>query len=719
MPISKIKKAVDIVNQYGLGFCLYRAKYSLVKKTGLLKKKFPDQPWSEIKLDDWLQSSFKGDLEKFLKSQQNNQRNFFINQTNISNINIAYQDLIKEQADKILDHQFCFFFNTYHTLGNPPDWFLNPVTQRRANDQQHWCDTDFFDPALGDIKFIWEPSRFAWTYSLIRAYAATGDEKYLERFWELFEHWLQENQPNIGPNYSCGQECSIRLMAMCFAYFHLKNHSLTTDERLKKLLLAIVVHTDRIYHNIDFAISTRTNHSIIEAAGIYMVGLCFPEFQKSELWHKQGKTILKQEILKQLYPDGSYIQHSMNYHRLMLQGILWSLILSEINEDAFGQEVHQRVESSLEFLYEMVDPNQGYVPIYGANDGALIIPLNTCDYRDYRPVIQLGYTFFKEKSAYDKGLWDEDILWLLGPKEQPGIIPTQRGNKQYSHGGYYTLGSSDSWAMIRCHSFKDRPSHADMLHFDLWWKGLNILRDAGTYMYNCDQPWQNYFGSTKAHNTVVVDEQSQMRKSGHFMWFDWVKSELEQYHVFPESRAVYFQGCHHGYAAKGIIHRRSVAHFDQKTWIVVDDLLGVGEHHVELNWHLLDMKSQHSDHKLDIETPHGPIQMITLSSADDLQHHFISGDEKKPFGWCSTYYGDRIAMPVFSSETNATLPLRCITILSLGEAGMTAEFNHELLSVFDQGDIRRFECHLGELTNSPSMVINKIITNSNEIDFKK
>ena len=28
--------------------------------------------------------------------------------------------------------------------------------------------------------------------------------KYAEKFWSLFELWLEANQPNTGPNYACG-----------------------------------------------------------------------------------------------------------------------------------------------------------------------------------------------------------------------------------------------------------------------------------------------------------------------------------------------------------------------------------------------------------------------------------------------------------------------------------------------------------------------------------
>ncbi|MDP3186280.1 MAG: hypothetical protein Q8M58_13520, partial [Anaerolineales bacterium] len=40
---------------------------------------------------------------------------------------------------------------------------------------------------IPDIKFIWEPARFGWAFTLGRAYHISKDEKYAEAFWRFFE----------------------------------------------------------------------------------------------------------------------------------------------------------------------------------------------------------------------------------------------------------------------------------------------------------------------------------------------------------------------------------------------------------------------------------------------------------------------------------------------------------------------------------------------------
>jgi len=634
----------------------------------LLKLKFPARPWSKITLAYLVGPYVDHQPKGFLQTHQSNGRRFFFEGSNPPGLNKDYDGKVMSLADEILQNRFQYFFYKNHDLGPGPDWFLNPVTGKRGKAQLHWCDIDLFDPDVGDIKFIWEPSRFAWVYTLVRAYAASGDEKYAEKFWSLFESWLEANQPNTGPNYACGQECAIRLMAMCFAFYGLDNSKASTVERKIKLVIAIAVHADRIEKNIDFAISTRTNHSLTEAVGLYTVGTLFPELKGSERWLKTGKKVLTSEGLKQIYSDGSYSQHSMNYHRLMLQDFLWALRLGELNGDLFCDELVFGCKKAVNFLYQMQDGTAGHVPNYGPNDGALLVPLNSCDYLDYRPVLQAANYLFNKERIYETGPWDEDLLWFFGQEALTASIkPPSRKDTMYKRGGYYTFRNNESWAMMRCHSYSDRPGHADMLHLDLWWKGYNILRDSGTYMYNCGEPWQSYFSSTSAHNAITVDKVDQMTRALRFMWFDWTKAKLAM-HKSLESVKI-MQGEHYGYCRKGenIIHRRAVLSWEDICWLIVDDVLGTGTHQVGLYWQLCDCDYELKGNTLTLQTEQGQVCLVMLDSAGDGRCECFTGDDG-PIGWQSLYYGSREPAPTLVRSEKVDLPVRFVTLVSLGDS---------------------------------------------------
>src|SRR5690606_21719825 len=85
----------------------------------------------------------------------------------------------------------------------------------------------------------------------------------------------------------------------------------------------------------------------------------------------------------------------------------------------------------------------------------------------------------------------------------------------------YVFKEKEVLTFIRCGSHKDRPSQADNLHLDIWYKGENVLQDAGSYKYNTTTDLLKYFMGTESHNTVMIDEYDQMKKGSRFIWYKW------------------------------------------------------------------------------------------------------------------------------------------------------------------------------------------------------
>jgi hypothetical protein len=131
-----------------------------------------------------------------------------------------------------------------------------------------------------------------------------------------------------------------------------------------------------------------------------------------------------------------------------------------------------------------------------------------------------------------------------------------------------------SWAYLRVANLTGRPGHADQLHLDLWWRGLNIAQDAGTYLYNAAPPWDNALTCTGVHNTVTVNGLDQMERAGRFLYVNRAQARLLSRDRARDGSAEWLLAEHDGYRRQGVIHQRNVESFTGG-WRVTDWLLPV------------------------------------------------------------------------------------------------------------------------------------------------
>jgi hypothetical protein len=525
---------------------------------------------------------------------------------------------------------------------------------------QHWTDYETNAKLLStlhspffDIKYLWEPARFGFAFTLGRAYHLTQDNKYAEAFWKYFESFTQNNPANLGPHWMNGQEVAIRLMAFVWAYHVFESAPATSAERSAALCGSIHQHASRIPPTLAYARSQNNNHLLTEAAGIYTAGLFF----KNAAWRKLGWQWFNFALQTQIGGYGEYIQHSTNYHRVMLQTALW---INFIKADVFSTGSSQALARSTHWLFSLVDTASGLVPNLGANDGALIFPLSVTPFDDYRPTVQAAARAFLRNSL-TSGVWDEMSLWF-------GLKASSRVSDSDA---YLTdnLRAKHSWGYLRTSNFKSRLSHIDQLHFDLWWRGLNIAQDAGTYLYNADPPWDNPLVTTRVHNTITVDHKDQMTRAGRFLVLDWAGAFAKPVIELDENILHKIKAYHTGYRWRGIKHERMVTVFEDDFWRVEDRLLSSRrtERVYRLHWLLIDgewgLENNKDKTTLQIRTSAGMIKLAVSSSASDTHQvslvragEVLHGErDVKPYeGWFSRNYGEK--HPALSFMLEVTSP---------------------------------------------------------------
>jgi hypothetical protein len=469
----------------------------------------------------------------------------------------------------------------------------------------HWTEIalEAENGAGEDIKFTWEPGRFGWVFSLGRAYHLSRDERYAEAFWRHSEIFLGANPPNTGAQWVSAQEVALRLVALVFGAQVFATSPYSTDPRLRRLDAAIASHAARIPPTLAYARAQNNNHLLSEAAGLLTAGEFLPGHPAARRWRELGWKWLNRGLCTQIGVDGSYTQHSTNYHRLVLQIALWVTVLGR----EFPAETQARLAAATRWLSRLVDPLSGRAPNLGPNDGAFFLPLSSCPFDDYRPVIQAASLAFLGAAAFPAGAWDELALWLgivpkttsalpneeaqapAGGLQQPApqiiedsenelperSLTISREAEDSQAPAVLRLETSSAWAYLRAARFHDRPGHADQLHLDLWWRGLNVAQDAGTYLYNARTPWNNPLSGTAFHNTLTVNGQNQMLRAGKFLWLDWAQASGCSPEVDQNQGSLCAE--HDGYRRLGVIHRRTVTTEAGTSWVVQDELLPAGE----------------------------------------------------------------------------------------------------------------------------------------------
>jgi hypothetical protein len=678
-PMSKIATMLQVSRAFGVRDGMLRLEYELQRGSGLLS-------WRMRSVQGWDSWSLKriatgAGAEQMRTARRDGTPPFFF--TEARSIGASIREVIRldgeksvlAEAERILTGNLPFFGALSFASEFPPQWFRNPVTGQSVSPHQPWTQMRFASPAYGDLKFILEPSRFLFAYPLVRAYALSGDERFPQAFWSAIEDWARRSPPMGGPLWICGQECSLRILAWSFALHAFIHSRSTTNERVALLLSMIAAHAWRTAQTLGYARSQRSNHSISEAVGLWTAGTLYPELREAQVWQNLGAHLLREAVLDQITPEGVSQQHSFNYQRMILHLLLWTLRLSEIHSAPLHEDIRLRTQAAFEFMRPWVDPVSGVAPNYGSDDGSLIFPLALGQYRDFRPLLQLGAAVLN-RPALTSGRWDEAALWF-------GVKPAVRGkaapaSPPSAEAGYFRLGNENSWALVRAGRYTRRPFQSDQLHVDLWWHGINLARDAGTYLYNGPPPWNNGLAGTSVHNTVVVDHHDQMRRAGRFLWVDWTQASGRSYSASGQAWANLFEGEHDGYKGLGVRHRRTVQWMAGAGWLIIDDIDGFGMHDVRLHWLMADLPYVVSDSPFQVvfTTAQSRVRCSILASfpgngaiirAGARVEGNSAGADTHVLGWESPTYGDIRPAVSLVYETRSQLPLRFVTAVLTDE----------------------------------------------------
>ncbi len=699
--MGKLGTLLQIGRTFGTRDGLLRLGYELQRGSGLMSRRMQSvEGWESWDLKRIAPQTSPEDL---LNIRRQGGRPFFF--SDARSLAVELKKILGTDGEKstiaeanaILAGSLPFFGRLSFACGFPPKWFENPVTGQRVSPERPWTQmrfaSGFAADDYGDLKFILEPSRFLFVYPLARAYAVGGDERFPEAFWSAIENWAANSPPMSGPLWICGQESSLRILAWSFALHAFLHSPATTPQRVALLPSMVAAHAWRTMQTVGYARSQRSNHLFSEAVGLWTAGTLYPELKDAAAWQRQGAQLLREAVLDQIAPEGAYLQDSFNYQRMVLHLLFWTLRLAEIHKIELDPEIRARTAAAFKFIAAFVDSESGRAPNHGSNDGSNILPLAACDYGDFRPLLRLGSCVLHQPASLQPGPWDEVALWLCGKPTKSEREPhcQEPALTVSSPAGYSRVGAEKSWVLVRAGRYTRRPFQADQLHVDLWWHGLNLARDAGTYLYNGEPPWNNGLAGTAVHNTVMVDRCDQMRRAGRFLWLDWAQASGRSFSTTSEEFPDRFEGEHDGYQRLGVKHRRIVHRVTEDAWVIVDDLLGTGQHELRLHWLLPDAAFEVISNSpfcavLSVEKVRlrwnifssSPGAAAIVRGGKSVAGNVGWGDEEL-LGWESPTYGELCPAISLLHLVQAPLPVRMVTVILAGEELQLRQSDNNLI----------------------------------------
>jgi len=399
---------------------------------------------------------------------------------------------IIQEADKILNKEYEIFNQIYkiETIDWHKDYANNYIFPlKRFN----------LDKNGTDKKIPWELNRFQHLTTLAIAYHQTKEEKYFQEIELQINDWIAKNPFGKGINWSTPMECAVRAINLIQIYF-------LTEKKLD-LLSLIYNHGTFIKDNLEWS-PAKENHYLTDILGLFFIGLFF----NKQDWIDFSKAELEKEIMNQVSEDGVDYEASINYHRLVTEIFLLTLIIGKKNNIEFSTKYKDRVENMCEFIMYYT-PDSGNAPSFGDTDNSRILDIWNKNINDHRDILAVASIIFQRKDFKSKSKYHKRLSLIINEEEFLRLEAKKVPLKSKAFTDYYIIRDKKVFLMIHCGSIGRNNfgghGHNDQLSFVFSYEDQDYIIDPGTYCYTSNYELRHRFRSSKAHNCLIVNNEEQ------------------------------------------------------------------------------------------------------------------------------------------------------------------------------------------------------------------
>lgn len=572
-----------------------------------------------------------------------------------------------------------------------------------------------------DPEWMWSLARQIFWPPLARAYAMTGDEKYAKEFvsqlkgfitsWpvEEFIHKIGDYGEFTDMKYPADAwrtiEAAIRVYAVWLPLMVFFRKSPSFDREAWILFLnALCDHGDFLMAHYSCH-SKCSNWDTMESTALFQLGVMLPEFKDSEAWKNTGYRRAMNDVRYQFDHEGIHLERTPIYHLTAAGAFLQVYRLARKNGILVPPYMPVILERAAGFIAKLIKPDFA-TPMVGDADRNSLLTLrsdtsvyegmnNTTD-----PVDENEMRAFFRVMAELTGREDFKYFSTGGREGTPpaGLC--------YSlpDAGYFIFRSGwkpeDSCFMVTGTNLERGEnsvhSHYDVGHLELQVEGEDVLIDTGRYIYNSVSQfdWRIYFSSTRAHNTVLVDDHTMGEHPDVIPTARGVRIFCHDFQ--PGAEYDYLRISHNGYAymENPVFHMRQVIWLKPDIWVVEDYLTGMGEHEYQLFFNFApgkleparDNENAYRYHKQKLAMEILPLETEGLSS----QTFF--GNVNPIGGWVSFGYGAKEPTPQLIYKKHGALPARFVTLLAKKGAVGSAKLDktgQDAVLILRQGEKER------------------------------
>lgn len=569
-----------------------------------------------------------------------------------NNVETMRNKSLLERAGKVMDNRLCFFDLKDKHLGDPVIWNRDHKLGKDTP-MVFSSSLDYRDVGeAGDCKYVWEPNRHHQLVILTRAYRLSGDMRFAEAAAEQIDSWLRQNPYGLGMNWRSGLELGVRLINWVWTIDIIREAKVISGELYIRLIDSISRHIWEIDRKYSRGSSTN-NHLIGEAAGVFVATSYFNNLKYAYEWQKKSREILNREILNQTYSDGGTKEQAIGYHIFVLQFFVVAGVTALATGQDFPESYWSRLEKMFEFIVQLSQGGDN-LPMFGDCDDGYVLDIGD-DPHNLKEWLEIGAALCGRedfKTAANTISTHADLRPISSGYDKNNItgesVDKKCSSMAFNQSGYYLLQYGDINSRNRISVVFDcgrlgmgalaGHGHADALSFTLRASGKDVLVDPGTYDYFSYPQWRQYFRSTRAHNTIVIDGLNQSEMLGPFLWgkkantvcIDWQPSETGGKVI----------GEHDGYLSlkDPVIHRRTLElDGKKKVLIISDDIICRGKHDAAIYFHLAENCMIESVGKNSYLIDTGSAK-VEIKLDDCLRTELFCGSVEPIYGWISRGY---------------------------------------------------------------------------------